>query len=69
MGFFICQLIFILEIKVEGMVILKLVDQDDRKGKSFKIGYNKICEKVQKSLIPYLPAPPSFGTGAGRQVL
>ena len=28
-----------------------------------------ISEKVQKSLITHLPAPPSVGTGAGRQGL
>jgi len=30
--------------------------QNGGKGKSIKIGYNKISEKVQKSVIPHLPA-------------
>jgi len=29
---------------------------------SLNLGYNEIYKKVQKSLIPYLPAPPSVGT-------
>jgi hypothetical protein len=35
----------------------------------FVKAFLEISEKVQKSLIPPLPAPPSVGTGAGRQGL